>query len=74
MGQALHRKYRQVAVRKILGVLGLAKKYGVASTEDGCRIALETGTCEHLFVRRYLEHHLLALSLRQVDPLIRELN
>jgi transposase len=71
--QALHRKYGQVAVRKILGVLSLAKKYGVASTEDACRMALETGTCEHRFVRRYLEHHPLALSLRQVDPLIRQL-
>jgi hypothetical protein len=71
--QALHRKYGQVGVRKILGVLALAKKYGVASTQDACRMALETGTCEHHFVRRYLERHPLALSLRQVDPLIRQL-
>jgi transposase len=71
--QALHRKYGQVAVRKILGVLALPKKYGVASTEEACRTALESGTCEHQFVRRYLEHHPLALSLRQVDPLIRQL-
>jgi hypothetical protein len=71
--QALHRKYGQVAVRKILGVLALAKKFGVASTEQACAVALETGSCEYPFVRRYLERHPLALSLRQVDPLIRQL-
>ena len=35
--------------------------------------ALETGSCELRFVRRYLERHPLTLSLRQVDPLIRQL-
>src|ERR1043166_6036616 len=72
--QALHRNYGQVAVRKVLGVLSLAKKYGVASTDDACAMALETGACEYKFVRRYLEHNpQLPLSLRQVDPLIRQL-
>lgn len=72
--QALHRNYGQVAVRKILGVLALAKKYGVASTDDACAMALETGAREYKFVRRYLEHNpQLPLSLRQVDPLIRQL-
>ena len=37
-------------------------------------MALETGTCEYHFVRRYLERNpQLPLSLRQVDPLIRQL-
>ena len=72
--QALHRKHGEVAVRRILGVLSLAKKYGVAAAEDACAMALETGTCEYHFVRRYLEHNpQLPLSLRQVDPLIRQL-
>jgi hypothetical protein len=72
--KALHRKYGQVAVRRILGVLALAKKYGIASTDDTCALALETGTCEYHFVRRYLERNpQLPLSLRQVDPLIRQL-
>ena len=70
---ALYRNYGQAGVRKILGVLRLAKKYGVASTEEACRLALETGSCELRFVRRYLERHPLTLSLRQVDPLIRQL-
>ncbi len=64
----------RLAVRRILGVLALAKKYGVASTEDACAMALETGACEYHFVRRYLERNpQLPLSLRQVDPLIRQL-
>ena len=72
--QALHRNYGQVAVRKILGVLALVKKYGIASTEDACAIGLATGACEYRFVRKYLEHHpQVPLSLRQVDPLIRQL-
>jgi transposase len=72
--QNLHRNQGPVAVRRILGVLSLAKKYGVASTDDACAMALETGACEYRFVRRYLERNpQLPLSLRQVDPLIRQL-
>ncbi len=72
--QALHQRQGEVAVRRILGVLALAKKYGVAATDDACAMALETGSCEYGFVRRYLEHNpQLPLSLRQVDPLIRQL-
>jgi hypothetical protein len=72
--QAMHRNLGELAVRRILGVLSLAKKYGLASTDDACAMALETGTREYHFVRRYLEHNpQLPLSLRQVDPLIRQL-
>ena len=62
----------QLGVRRIQGVLSLAKKYGVAATEDACGAALEMGVREYRFVRRYLERT-PQLSLRQVDPLIREL-
>ena len=73
--QALHRHQGEIAVRRILGVLALAKKYGIASTDDACALALETGVCEYRFVRRYLERQpQLPLSLRQVDPLIRQLS
>ena len=72
--QALDQNQGPVAVRRILGVLSLAKKYGVASTEDACAVALETGARDYRFVRRYLERNpQLPLSLRQVDPLIRQL-
>jgi transposase len=70
----LHRHYGEVAVRRILGVLSMARKYGVATVEDACAVALETGATEYHFVRRYLEHSpQLSLQLRQVDPLIRQL-
>ena len=70
----MHRAEGQTAVRRILGVLALAKKYGIASADEACAIGLETSACTYHFVRRYLEHHpQLPLSLRQIDPLIRQL-
>ena len=64
----------QIAVRRIQGVLSLAKKYGPAMVEDACAMALEMGVGTYPFVRRYLERGpQLPLGLRQVDPLIREL-
>jgi transposase len=71
---AMHREQGQPAVRRIQGALSLAKKYGAAAVDDACAAALELGVHEYRFVRRYLERNPQApLSLRQVDPLIREL-
>jgi hypothetical protein len=54
--------------------LSLAKKHGAASVDDACAAVLEMGSCEYRSVRRYLERQpQLPLSLRQVDPLIRQL-
>src|SRR5258706_2654935 len=70
----MHSEHGQNAVRRILGMFSLAKKYGAASVDEACGTASEVGSCEYRFVRRYLERHpQLPLSLRQVDPLIREL-
>jgi len=70
----MHREFGEAAVRRILGMLSLAKKHGAASVDDACAAMLEAGSCEYRFVRRYLERHpQLPLSLRQVDPLIRQL-
>ena len=72
--RAMHEAEGQVAVRRILGVLALTKKYGIASADEACAIGLESGACSYRFVRRYLERNpQLPLSLRQVDPLIRQL-
>ena len=72
--QAMHQNLGEEAVRSILGVLNLTKKYGVASTDEACAMGLETGASHYHFVRRYLERNpQLPLSLRQVDPLIRQL-
>ena len=70
----IHRQQGEVGVRRILGVLSLAKKYGTAAVDEACAAALDMGVQEYRFVRRYLERCPQApLSLHQVDPLIREL-
>jgi hypothetical protein len=73
--RGMHQKDGETAVRRILGVLSLIKKYGGATVEDACAAALEVGVrADYHFVRRYLERHpQLSPSLRQVDPLIRQL-
>src|SRR6266704_1042639 len=70
--EAIHRHQGELGVRRILGVLSLAKKFGVSAADDACAAALELGIHEYRFVRRYLERQ-PQLMLRQVDPLIREL-
>jgi hypothetical protein len=72
--QDMHQRKGEPAIRRIQGVLSLAKKYGLATVEEACAAGLEIGVPEYRFVRRYLERQpQLPLSLRQVDPLIREL-
>lgn len=71
---AIHRDNGEIGVRQIIGVLALARKHGRASLDDACKIALDVGTPSYRFVRRYIDHKMqLPLTLRQVDPLIREL-
>ena len=70
----MHQEDGPEAVRRILGVLSLVKKYGAARVEDACSTAVELGVCKYRFVRRYLERNPTpAVSLRHVDPLIRQL-
>jgi hypothetical protein len=52
---AIHRQQGEVGVRRILGVLSLAKKYGTAVVDEACAAALEMGVRKYRFVRRYLE-------------------
>jgi transposase len=70
--QQIYRHQGEPGVRRILGVLSLAKRFGVTATEDACAAALELRIYEYRFIRRYLERR-PQLTLRQVDPLIREL-
>jgi transposase len=61
-------------VRRILGVLALAKKHGPAVVEDAAKAALEIGVPTYRFLRKYVDRRLpVPLTLRQVDPLIRQL-
>ena len=71
---AIHARQGELGMRRIQGVLQLVKQYGSVACDDACTAALELRVPEYRFVRRYLERSPQApLSLRQVDPLIREL-
>ena len=73
--KTMHALQGQEALRRIHGVLGLAKRYGAATVDDACAAAIELEVYEYRFVRRYLEKKGPApLTLRQVDPLIRQLS
>ena len=72
--QAIFTRRSIDGTRQIQGVLGLARKHGVALVDDACRTALELHVIEYRFVRRYLEKRAPGLpSLKQIDPIIREL-
>ena len=70
----IHRRDGETGVRRILGILALARKHGGDAITDACRAANELGMPTYRFVRRYLERRPPAhLSLVQIDPLIRDL-
>src|SRR5271165_1144061 len=72
---AIHARQGELGMRRIQGVLQLVKQYGSAASNDACAAAVELRVPEYRFVRRYLERRPKApLTLRQVDPLIRELS
>lgn len=77
VGALSHLLYAQDSVRainRIRGLIALAKKYGPAVADRACGEAIELGVADYRFVRRMLERRLgPQLTLRQVDPLIREL-
>jgi transposase len=71
---AIHRHDGEVGVRRILGVLACVKKHGPAAVDEACAAALELEIPTYRFVRRFLERKTAhPLTLKQVDPLIREL-
>jgi len=70
----IHHRDGEVAVKRILGLLHLAKKRGAVAVDEACKVALEMGAPSYRAVRRYLDHKPpVQLTLTQVDPLIREL-
>jgi transposase len=72
--RAIYEREHDLGARRILGVLALARRFGVTAVDNACAAALEMGVPTYRFVRRYLERQpALRLTLRQVDPLIREL-
>ena len=72
--EQIHRTDGPPGVRRILGVLALARKHGPVVVDDAAQAALELGAPSYRFVRRYLERRPpVPVTLRQVDPLIRQL-
>ena len=70
----IHRHDGAAGVRRILGVLALTRKHGPTVAEEAATAALELGVPTYRFLKRYLDRRASApLSLRQVDPLIRQL-
>jgi transposase len=70
----IHAQGTAQGVRQILGVLALAKKHGPAVVDDAAKAAVDLGVLTYRFVRRYVERRPpVPLTLRQVDPLIRQL-
>ncbi len=77
IGALCQRMYQEtgvVAIRRIQGILALARKHGAALADDGCAAALESGIIVkgYPFLRRWLERR-PQLTLCQVDPIIRQL-
>ena len=73
LARSFYEREGQAAVRRILGLLSYAKKFGAASCEEACEMAVETGGGYH-FVRKYLERRKPPLlNLNQIDPIIRQL-
>ena len=70
----IHRVDGPSGVRRILGVLALARKHSPAVVDNAALTALELRVPSYRFVRRYLERRPpVPITLRQVDPLIRQL-
>ncbi len=74
VAERMYRRQGPVAIRRIQGLLALAREHGAALTDAGCAAALEVGLPEnpYRFVRCWLERR-PQLTLRQVDPIIRQL-
>ena len=70
----IHQHDGAVGVRRMLGVLALARKHGPAVAEVAATAALDLGVPTYHFLRRYLDRRPpVPVTLRQVDPLIRQL-
>jgi transposase len=70
----IHQHDGAAGIRRLLGVLALARKHGPAVAEDAAKAALDLGVPTYRFLRRYLERRPpVPITLRQVDPLIRQL-
>jgi len=74
LAERMYQRGGQTEIRRILGITSLARQHGAALTDDACAAALESGipANPYRFVRHWLERK-TPLTLRQVDPVIRQL-
>jgi hypothetical protein len=74
LAEQMYRRDGQTSIRRIFGLTALARKHGLALADDACAAALESGipANPYRFVRLWLERR-TPLTLRQVDPIIRQL-
>jgi transposase len=72
--EQIHGRDGEPGVRRILGVLSLARKNGAPVVDEAAKAAIEMGVPTYRFLRNYLERRPpVPLTLKQVDPLIRQL-
>ena len=70
----IHQHEGATGIRRMLGVLALAKKHGPAVVDDAAKAALEIGVPTYRFLRKYVDRRSsVPVTLRQVNPLIRQL-
>ncbi len=72
--EVIHGQERELGARKLLGLLALAKKHGPAVVDAACKEALKAGVPTYRFVRTLVQRRDVPLTLKQIDPLIRQLN
>jgi len=70
----MYQRDGQLSIRRISGLTALARKHGAALANDACAAAWDSGlpANPYRFVRHGLERK-TPLTLRQVDPIIRQL-
>ncbi len=74
VAREIHRRDGEAGVRRIMGIFQLRRKYGPVAAEAAAKAALECGVPSYRFLKNWLEHQGHGqLTLKQVDPLIREL-
>lgn len=74
VSERIHKAEGEPGVRRVLGLLALAKKHGAPTVDAACATALDVGVPTYRFVKNYLQRGALPqLRLKQVGPLIREL-
>ena len=74
VAEQMYQRDGQASIRRIFGLTALARKHGAALANDACAAALDSGlpANPYRFVCHWLERK-TPLTLRQVDPIIRQL-